>query len=337
MQEEEFGLTSREKLMLKELSVNSRTSMTRLAAIAGCSAAKANKLLDRLAAKLDIRFTLEVDMSKLGLEEKHVITVKFGKKPDETFLRNFFKDDPYAQNVYITKGDFDLFIFAAADTSDNYIRWETNLAANLSEYLPEVRPSSYVQVHLGYMPLGNSFVDHIKEIIKIDKKDKLILRLLNENSRMSYREMSKQLSINEDTIRYRVFRLLRRGIIERFTIAVQNAGGSLTVFLVRYRFDKHTVSDLFPAIRRHNQSEIEAIPAINATPMVVVMSGSSRLCIFNFGRTKEEALAHGVRWYMNLLRNNNPHMVHAIVVKPVKGLLLLRNLDAKQYYKYAWT
>lgn len=333
MQEEELGLTNREKLLLKELSANSRTSLARLATIAGCSPAKANKLLNKLAASLDIRFTLEMDMSKIGLEEKHVIIVKFGKKPDEGFLRDFFKDDPYAQNVYITRGGFDLFIFAAADTSDNYIKWETELASNLSDYLPELYPSSYVQVHLGYMPLNSGFVDFIKGV---DNKDKQILRLLNDNSRISYREMGKQLGINEDTIRYRVFRLVRKGIIERFTIAVQNAGGSLTTFLVRYRFDKHTVSELFPAIRRHNTSEIEAPPIINATPLVVVMSGSSRLCIFNFGKTKEEALGFGVRWYLNLLRNNNPHMTHAIVVKPVKGLLLLRNLDAKQYYRYAW-
>lgn len=333
MQEADLGLTNREKLMLKELSANSRVSLARLATVARCSPAKANKLLNKLVARLDIRFTLEIDMGKLGFEEKHAIIVKFGKRPNEAFLREFFKNDPYTQDAYITKGDFDLLIFAAADTSNNYIRWETELAANLSEYLPELRPSSYVQAHLGYMPLNDSFVDFIEGA---DKKDMLILQLLNKNSRISYREMGKRLGINEDTIRYRVFRLLKRGIVRRFTIAVQNADGFLTIFFARYRFDKHTLSDIFPAIRKHDTGEIEELPIINATPMVVILSGSYRFFVFTFGKTKEESLTFGVRWYSNLLRNSNPHIVNAIVARPVKGLVPLRNLDAKQYYRYAW-
>ena len=68
-------------------------------------------------------------------------------------------------------------VFAAADTSRNYIKWETDLAANLSEYLPELRPSELIFNILGYMPLNSSFVNFIKEGIKIDKKDRAILQL----------------------------------------------------------------------------------------------------------------------------------------------------------------
>ena len=337
MQEEELGLINREKLVLKELSANSRISLTRLASIANCSPVKASRLLDGLVTKLNIKFTLEVDMSKLGFEEKHVILVRFGKKPDEGFLKNFFKDDPYVQNVYITKGDFDLFIFAASDHSSNYYRWETNLAAGLSEYLPELRPSSYVQAHLGYMPLNSGFVNFIKEEIRVDKKDRQILQLLNENARISYRDMGKQLGINEDTIRYRVFKLIRKGIINRFTIAIQNAGGFLVLFFARYRFDKYTLSDVFPKIRMHNMSELEEIPLVNTTTAVIILSGSYRFFVLTFGRTKEEALNFGVKWYSNLLKNNSPHIIHAIMTKPVKGLLPLRNLDARTYYRDKWS
>ncbi len=304
-----------------------------MATLANCSPAKANKLLNRLVDKLGIRFTLEVNMDKMGFEEKHLIMVKFGKKPNESFLIDFFKNDLYSQNVYMAKGGFDLFIFAAADTSDNYIQWETNLASNLSEYLPELYPSSYVQVHLGYMPMNDNFAEFVKGI---DSKDKQILKLLNENSRISYRDIGKKLGINEDTIRYRVFRLSKEGVIERFTIAIQDPPGFLVTFLTRYRFNKNTVGELFPAIRKHNQSEIETPPLINATPLVAVLSGSSRLCVFNYGRTLDDALNFGVKWYSHLLRNNNPHITRAIILKPVKGLLPLRNLDPKRYYKYMW-
>ncbi|MDE1873516.1 MAG: Lrp/AsnC family transcriptional regulator [Candidatus Micrarchaeota archaeon] len=334
--EEGSELVNRDKLLLKELSANSRSSLTHLAKVGGCSAMQAGRIVHKLITKLEIKFTLELDMDKLGLEEKHVLLVKFGKKPNEIFLNGFFKDDPYTHDVYLTRGDFDLFIFAAADTANNYVRWETELVSNLAEYLPELRPSSYMQANLGYMPLNSYFANFIKSDVKVDKKDKLILQLLNENSRASYREIGEKLGINEDTVRYRVFKLVRGGIILRFTIAAQNADGHLAAFFARYRFDRRTLTDVFPAMRRHEMSEMEELPAFNSTPMVVVLSGSYRFFTFTFGRTEEDALNFGIRWYSNMLKGNKPHIATATVLKAVKGLLPLRNLDVKLHYKYAW-
>ena len=337
MPEAWLGLTNRDKMVLREISTNSRVSLTRLAKTAGCSVATANKLLNRLVDRLGIRFTLEMELDKIGLGERHIIYVRFGRKPDEAFLRKLFRDDQFAQDAYITKGDFDLLIFAAADTPRNYIRWETDLAINLSEYLPELRPSEFVFDLLGYMPLNNAFVNHIKEVIKIDRKDKLILQMLNENSRISYRAMSKELGISEDTIRYRVFRLLRKGVIRRFTVAVQNTGGVVGAYFVRYSFDKHTVSRIFPEQRAHSMGEDEALPLINRTPIVALLSGSYRFFGMSFGKTRAESLSAGIKWHLNLLKNNHPHEAHAIIAGPIKGLMPLRSLDAKQYYRFIWT
>ncbi|MCL4379140.1 MAG: AsnC family transcriptional regulator [Candidatus Marsarchaeota archaeon] len=337
MTETWLGFTNRDKIILRELSANSRVSLTHLSKTVGCSVATANKLLNRLVDRLDIRFTLEMELDKLGLEERHMIYVKFGRKPNEAFLIKLFKDDQFAHDVYITKGDFGLLIFAAADTPRNYIRWETDLAVNLSDYLPELRPSEFIFDLLGYMPLNSSFVNYIKEGIKIDRKDRLILQMLNENSRLSYRALSKELGIGEDTVRYRVFRLMRKGVIRRFTVAVQNADGVVGTYFVRYSFDKQTVSRIFPEQRMHSMGEDEALPLINRTPMVALLSGSYRFFGMSFGKTRNESLSAGIKWHLNLLKNNRPHEAHAIIVKPIKGLMPLRSLDAKRYYRLIWT
>jgi hypothetical protein len=39
---------------------------------------------------------------------------------------------------------------------------------------------------------------------------------------------------------------------------------------------------------------------------------------------------------MELLRNNHPQKAHAFIVKTLKGILPLRNLDPKVNYKYIW-
>ncbi len=337
MSNEELWVTNKEKLMLRELSVNSRASLSHLAKVADCSVVTATRMLDKLVKKFDVRFTLEIDFDKLGFAERHIVYIKFEKKPPEEFLTNLFKNDPIAQDVYLTSGNFDLLIFAAADTPTNYIKWETDLASNLSDYVPLLRPSEFISNLLGYMPLNSTFVNFIKEGIKVDKTDREILKLLNDNSRMGYREISKLLGIKEATIRYRVFRLVRRSIISRFTIAVQNSNGVLSTFFMRYSFDKNTVSRIFPEQRKHSMSENETLPFINRTPMIVLMSGSYRVFSISFGKTKEESLAAGVKWHVNLVKSNHPHEAHAILIKPIKGLLPLRNLDAKQYYRLIWT
>ena len=55
-------------------------------------------------------------------------------------------------------------------------------------------------------------------MFQLDDKDKQILNMLQENSRMSYIHIASQLGISEATVRYRVKNLIDNGIIHRFTI-----------------------------------------------------------------------------------------------------------------------
>jgi DNA-binding Lrp family transcriptional regulator len=330
--------TNRDRMLLMELSADARASLTRLAKVAGCSVATAAKLVDRLVRTLDIRFTLEIDMDRLGFPERHILMLKFKKKPGEEFLRDFFKGDTYAQDVYLTSGDFDLLVFAAADTPINYIRWETDLAANLSDYEPELRPSEFVFPQLGFVPLSDGFVDFIREEIRADKKDRQILRELNRNSRVGYRDLARLTGMNEDTIRYRIFKLVKRQIVRRFTIAVQNPGyGSLVAYFLRYRFSKNTTTDAFPQMRNRYMNEGAETPLINTYPMIAPISGSYRSFGMAFDRDRKQALYNAVKWHSILLKKEEIRERHALITKPIKGLLPLRNLDPKQYYRLIWT
>ncbi len=336
MYPEEMNVAKSDKILLRALSSNSRTSLAELSRQVGMSPATTNKLLKHMVSHLGVKFTLEVDLDKLGFSERHILSVRFGKKPDELFLSELFAGDPFTQDAFITNGGFDLLLFVAADTPMNYMKWETDIAVKLSKYLPEFRPSEYIFDMLGFMPLNDSFVDFIKEGIKADATDRALLRILNGNSRASYREMGNELGVNEDTVRYRVFKLQRSGIIRRFTVAVQNSGGVLSSYFMRYRFDERTMSDIFPKQRRHNVGEDDALPLVNRTPMLVLLSGSYRFFGLSFGYTRKQSIDSGVKWHANLLKGNNPHEAHAVITKSVKGLLPLRNLDAERNYRYIW-
>ena len=57
-------------------------------------------------------------------------------------------------------------------------------------------------------------------MIKIDEIDKKILKVLEDNGRMSYAELGRKLDLTRVSIRERIVKLREKGIIEKFTVVV---------------------------------------------------------------------------------------------------------------------
>lgn len=77
---------------------------------------------------------------------------------------------------------------------------------------------------------------------KFDEIDRAVLKLLKENSRMSFVEMSRRTGISDATIQFRVRRLKESGIIEKFTVLANPAAIGYTVaavILLEIDVDKH--------------------------------------------------------------------------------------------------
>ncbi|HTY90736.1 MAG TPA: Lrp/AsnC family transcriptional regulator [Methanocella sp.] len=76
---------------------------------------------------------------------------------------------------------------------------------------------------------------------ELDETDLSILRLLRENARMSYLEMSRQTGISDATIQYRLKRLQEKGHI-RYTVIVDpdlTGYAVMAVMLVQTDTEKH--------------------------------------------------------------------------------------------------
>ena len=78
-------------------------------------------------------------------------------------------------------------------------------------------------------------------MLKIDGTDQQILKILEQDSRISYRQLGQKIGIEEATARKRVVRLKEKGVIERFTIDVNEAtlGRTITAFITVYPSLKH--------------------------------------------------------------------------------------------------
>ncbi len=71
-------------------------------------------------------------------------------------------------------------------------------------------------------------------VSKIDDIDKEILRMLQDNARVSFRKIAKKLNVSETTIFMRVRKLLRKKVIKRFTAIVspEMLGKNITAFVL---------------------------------------------------------------------------------------------------------
>jgi len=81
----------------------------------------------------------------------------------------------------------------------------------------------------------------VRTMLKIDDLDHQILKILEQDSRISYRQLGQKLGIEESTARKRVVRLKEKQVIERFTIDVNDStlGRTITAFITVYPSMKH--------------------------------------------------------------------------------------------------
>ncbi len=56
----------------------------------------------------------------------------------------------------------------------------------------------------------------------LDKKDNLIIQVLKENSRIPIRDIAKKTGIRPSTVHERIKKLVKEGVIEKFTLKLNN-------------------------------------------------------------------------------------------------------------------
>ena len=328
-----------ERIILGALSADSRKSVTELAKEAKCSRVTAIKNLKRLEKRLDIRYTLEIDEGKLAGCEKHILSIKFLKKPPLAVLKRLFKNDEYAEEVFMLDGSYDLFIFAWAGDPLSYIKWETYVASELFEFKPVIKSSELILDRFGFWPLNDSFIDELHESIKLDNTDKKILTLLNENSRMPISEIAEKVGVDRGTARYRLFRLIKTGIIKRFTLAVQNPPQKCQLLhFINYTFNKGIGDRLVEIRKRYMELDYLEPPMLTTMQIVSALGGNFRSFGMSISDTEEKAISNVIDLNRRIFLKDDPEITYARVTKVIKGLLPIRNLNIKtNYIAVNWT
>ena len=119
-------------------------------------------------------------------------------------------------------------------------------------------------------------MEYISIMYQMDDKDFKIIALLKENSRMTTKEIAKELEIPQTTIHNRIKRLAQKGIIKRFTIEIDGTkiGKGLVAYIlctVSYRATKgEKINQLEVASKIKELPEVEEVSIVTGENDMIV-------------------------------------------------------------------
>ena len=228
-------LDERDLFILQALSMNSRISQQYLGKMLGWSQPRTRYSILALEKKLGIKYTLEINVEKLGYVY-YIVNAKFlDKKPQFEEIKAAIESEPMVQFAALTKGDYDLFMYVLVENSiDRAKEMLYNLRSSiLPGYSMEWKVILFYNTY-GYVPLRQEFFEKMlqskvyrrtkdspkKTAGTIWKREYDVLSLMNQNSSISFAEMDSGLGLEGGASRYTYLRLLEQGIIKRPTINI---------------------------------------------------------------------------------------------------------------------
>ncbi len=321
------------RAVLRALSEDARASISSIAKLAKCSRSVAAKYVKELEDEFHLRYTIEFNKDALGFAYRYIIWVKFSSKPPKDKLIEFFKESDMVQFASFTDGNFDLVVEAETNSGKDYILWETSLAYRFAEYRPSIHPSQIVVTHIGFLSISSSMIERL-DLSKygMDDTDKKILVTLNENSRKGYREIAKEIGINEDTVRYRIMKIMSSGIVKKFSTIITKPPMEYNMILfVTYRFAPGTEKRAARARKYYMEIDGE-MPLVNTFQILAPTSGSERFFMFACFESMKDAMEKGIRMHREIFKGDEPKIVYARITDVLKGYLPIRNISVKDSY-----
>lgn len=104
-------------------------------------------------------------------------------------------------------------------------------------------------------------LDFDKLGIHLDKTDIRILKLLANDSRISYAEIAREVHLSRMAVRERVMKMLEEGIIERFTVQLDSKKVGLdTAIFLKIKIVPNMLDDVANELSKH--PKIESIYAM---------------------------------------------------------------------------
>jgi len=322
--DEEYGLLTRRLIRL--ISENSRMSILELSKKLEVSRRTVRERLYRAEKELGIKYTVEFDESALKLSNPHLILVTFAKKPDCSEVTRRLASSYIPQFASAVKGKYGLLIYANAATSGEYVHWDKSMQMLLSKYGVSWHTSEVAHKQLGFFPIRNELIDRL-EMSQVHKN---MLKLLNDNSRVTFSEISKRTGMHFNTVAYNFNKLVNSGIIKRFTISITPPSKLTRMSL----FSKYVLTDKFEEdavkMRKVYVSSGTEYPIFNRYLICAQLVGSYDFFNMSIFDNYDTAYRHAIADFRSTMKRQSATADYGQVDNLLLGRGSIRSIDAKQ-------
>ncbi|MGV8150514.1 MAG: winged helix-turn-helix transcriptional regulator [Candidatus Woesearchaeota archaeon] len=218
-----------DKKILYELDINARQSAQQIAKKVRLSKVSVINRINKLVKEGVIKnFLTLVNYRKLGFTNYHVYysLQNLSQKKEEEFIE-FLKNEHEVRYILQMDSKWDLMLALYAESSEETDKILNNISNKFGNYIKEIKVFTIV---ITYYPGRNYLIEkkpsvfttHLireKSVLeKIDSIDKKILLVLSTDARISLINLGKKIKIKPDIIRYHLKSLVKKDIIQRFTI-----------------------------------------------------------------------------------------------------------------------
>lgn len=326
----EYSLVSRR--IIRMLSQNSRVSITNIAAQMNLSRPTAKLRLASVQKALGIRYTLELDERSMGFASPYLISVKFTKKPDYGKIKELLQRSYIPQIAFSTEGSYDMIIYANAFSTSEYAHWDKGMRILLGEYGANWRPSEVVHRQLGFFPIRNEAIDRAR----IAEKYKPLLKLLNENSKLSFQSLSKALGMHFNTVKYNYNKLVELGYVKRPTITMDlTKGVSFMTFFSNYTPVNGYESSSATARLAFMSDDDTSL--INRYLICAPLIGSYDFFTMGAFDSYNAAYKADILYHKRAFSKHNVKIAYGTVKELILGRLPIRSVDTRaEYNKIVW-
>lgn len=317
------------------LSQDSRMSLAEMSKQLGVSRRTVMEKMRKAEAEFGIKYTIELNEVALGLNNPHLIMIKFSSKPNYEEVAKILQSSHIPQLAVRTNGKYDMIVYANAENTLDYVHWDKSTQISLSKYGVLWRSSDLAFNNFGFFPERNALIERLS----IPKLYKQILLALNENSRVSFAALSKKLGIHFNTAAYNFNKLLSMGYVKRFTMVMTNPPGDIAMMSL---FGKFTLNSKFTddaeRMKREVILEDDKDPLVNRCLVSSQLVGSYDSFFLGAYDSLDVGNKKLVKYYRSRFKRHKVNVMNAGMANVIFGALPIRSIEVqKEYNTISWT
>ncbi|VVB61863.1 HTH-type transcriptional regulator Ptr1 [uncultured archaeon] len=237
-------LDSKDHKILYHLFLNSRQSLSSISKKVGLQKSVVEYRIKRLQTNGIIKnFNAMVDIFKLGFSVYRLnIVLQYASPDKEKEIINHFVNHNNTWSIASTKGRYDLIITILVKSPNYFYSFYEQTLRQYRNFFKEIFFSQLYE-SFGYehsLLLNELSSSHERTYeyrdngltVDVDLVDYKILNLLAKNTRINSVELAKQINVSTVTIQSRIKKLIKSGVIKRYSITMDINKLGLREFIV---------------------------------------------------------------------------------------------------------